>query len=109
MASRLKTGSGIQATFTQGEDSCLRQLVPGMPEDRSDQPALLVAGTLSDVVEDQFRRLFAQLGIAPVYFLPGNSANELPPVGPETRLLLAQPFLSATARALMARGVDRPV
>ncbi len=98
------SGSGIQTTFTQGEDSCLRQLVPGMPEDRSGQPTLLVAGTLSDVVEDQFRRLFAQLGIEPVYFLPGNSANELPPVGPETRLLLAQPFLSETARALQERG-----
>jgi light-independent protochlorophyllide reductase subunit N len=39
-----------------------------------------------------------------VRFFPPRRARELPPIGPNTRLLLAQPFLGETARALMARG-----
>jgi len=35
------------------------------------------------------------------------AANDLPAVGPNTRFLLAQPFLSETARALEARGAKR--
>ncbi|MDZ7631659.1 MAG: hypothetical protein U5K74_10010 [Gemmatimonadaceae bacterium] len=69
-----------------------------------DRAELLVVGTLADVVEDQFARLFAQLGIGPVRFFPPRRATDLPPVGPGTQLLLAQPFLSETARALQARG-----
>jgi light-independent protochlorophyllide reductase subunit N len=63
-----------------------------------------VVGTVADVVEDQFARLFDKLGIGPVRFFPPRRARELPPVGPNTRLLLAQPFLGDTARALIARG-----
>ena len=37
-------------------------------------------------------------------FLPGRSAADLPTVGPGTRVLLAQPFLNETARALQKRG-----
>jgi light-independent protochlorophyllide reductase subunit N len=102
------SGSGIETTFTQGEDACLASLVPQMPvEDAKAGKSLLVAGSLPDIVEDQFRRLFAELGIGPVAFLPARKANELPPVGPSTALLLAQPFLSDTARALEERGAKR--
>jgi light-independent protochlorophyllide reductase subunit N len=102
------SGSGIETTFTQGEDACLASLVPQMPaEDASAAKSLLVAGSLPDIVEDQFRRLFAELGIGPVAFLPARKANELPAVGPNTALLLAQPFLSDTARALEERGAKR--
>jgi light-independent protochlorophyllide reductase subunit N len=97
-------GSGIQTTFTQGEDSCLRNLVPHMPEASGSAPSLLVVGTLSDVVEDQFARLFDQLGIGPVHFFPARRAGDIPPIGPGTRLLLAQPYLGETTRALQARG-----
>ena len=68
---------------------------------------LLVVGALADVVEDQFARLFAAMGIEPVRFLPPRHAAELPPVGPRTRFLLAQPFLADTARALEERGARR--
>ena len=68
---------------------------------------LLVVGTLPDVVEDQFRRLFAELGIPVAGWLPARSLADLPPVGPETRFLLAQPFLGATAQALEDRGARR--
>jgi hypothetical protein len=61
-------------------------------------------GALAEVVEDQFIRLFAALGVGPVRFLPSRRASELPAVGEGTRFLLAQPFLAGTARALEARG-----
>jgi light-independent protochlorophyllide reductase subunit N len=97
------SGSGIETTFTQGEDACLAALVPTLATRPDAQPRLLVAGVLADVVEAQFRRLFDALGIA-VDFLPGGSSTTLPAVGPATRVLLAQPFLADTARALTARG-----
>jgi light-independent protochlorophyllide reductase subunit N len=96
------SGSGIETTFTQGEDACLAALVPVLPA--SEGRSLLVAGALSEVVEDQFSRLFAELGIGPVHFLPPRRASDLPPVGPGTQVLLAQPFLADTAAALVARG-----
>jgi light-independent protochlorophyllide reductase subunit N len=100
------SGSGIETTFTQGEDACLAALVPEMRADAADQ--LLIVGALPDVVEDQFRRLFAEIGIektgSRVATLPPRRAKDLPGVGPGTRFLLAQPFLGDTARALEARG-----
>ena len=102
------SGSGIETTFTQGEDACLAALVPSLRAQAADAPAsLLVVGTLADVVEDQFSRLFAQMGIGPVHYFPPRRANALPAIGPATRVLLAQPFLADTARALEARGATR--
>ncbi len=99
------SGSGIETTFTQGEDACLAALVPEMAS--TAQPALMVVGALADVVEDQFRRLFDALDIGPVQFFPPRHAAELPAVGPNTQFLLAQPFLADTARVLEARGAQR--
>uniref|UniRef100_UPI001F3EAEE8 ferredoxin:protochlorophyllide reductase (ATP-dependent) subunit N n=1 Tax=Belnapia arida TaxID=2804533 RepID=UPI001F3EAEE8 len=99
------SGSGIETTFTQGEDACLAALVPEMRADPA--PGLLVVGALAEVVEDQMRRLFAALGIGPVAFLPPRRAADLPGVGPGTRFLLAQPFLAETARLLEDRGARR--
>ena len=102
------SGSGIETTFTQGEDACLAALVPELPDEATGTaPSLLVVGTLAEVVEDQMLRLFAALGVGPVRFLPSRRAGELPPVGPNTRLLLAQPFLAETARALEERSAVR--
>jgi light-independent protochlorophyllide reductase subunit N len=102
------SGSGIETTFTQGEDACLAALVAQLPATAAAAPtSLLVVGALADVVEDQFARLFAQLGIGPVHFLPARRADAMPAVGPGTRMLLAQPFLADTARALEARGATR--
>jgi light-independent protochlorophyllide reductase subunit N len=101
------SGSGIETTFTQGEDACLAALVPEMPA-AAPQAAqeLLVVGALADVVEDQWRRTFAALGVGPVSFLPPRLARDLPSVGPNTRYLLAQPFLADTATALDRRGAQ---
>ena len=102
------SGSGIETTFTQGEDACLASLVAELPSSAPDAPrSLLVVGALADVVEDQFSRLFAAMGIGTVRFLPPRHAADLPPVGPGTMVLLAQPFLAETARALEERGATR--
>ena len=101
------SGSGIETTFTEGEDACLAALVPGLPADPSEAPALMIVGALPDIVEDQFLRLFADLGIGPVHTLPARRAGAMPPVGRNTRFLLAQPFLGETARALEDRGATR--
>ncbi len=101
------SGSGIETTFTQGEDACLAALVPSLPPaEASAPPELMVVGALADVVEDQFGRLFQALGV-PVRFFPPRQTRDLPPVGPNTRFLLAQPFLADTALALQARGAQR--
>jgi light-independent protochlorophyllide reductase subunit N len=99
------SGSGIETTFTQGEDACLAALVPTLPA--ADAAGLVVVGALADVVEDQMARLFAEMGVGPVRFLPARRAGDMPAVGPATRFLLAQPFLAETARLLEARGASR--
>jgi light-independent protochlorophyllide reductase subunit N len=102
------SGSGIETTFTQGEDACLAALVPELPRAASASPdSLLVVGTLPDVVEDQFARLFKQFGLSGVRFFPPRRSSDLAAIGPNTRYLLAQPFLAETARALDARGAVR--
>jgi len=101
------SGSGIETTFTQGEDNFLAALAPEMPaEPHGSAPSLIVAGALADVVEDQFRRMFEALGIGQTSFLPPRASSALPHVGPNTRLLLAQPYLGETAKALERRGAQ---
>ena len=101
------SGSGIETTFTQGEDACLAALVaeaPAAPAGRA--PSLLVVGALPDIVEDQFARLFAELGV-PAAFFPARRSDAVPAIGPDTRVLLAQPFLGETMAKLEARGARR--
>lgn len=101
------SGSGIETTFTQGEDACLASIVEDCEDSGSEQKSLLVVGALADIVEDQFRRLFNAMGIENVEFLPGRYAGAQPAFGPNTHYLLAQPFLRDTARALEVRGAKR--
>jgi len=102
------SGSGIETTFTQGEDACLTAMVAALPEADLGAPAeLMIVGALADVVEDQFLRLFKDLGIGPVACFPPRRSTAMPAVGPNTKFLLAQPFLGDTARALEARGAQR--
>lgn len=101
------SGSGIETSFTQGEDACLASLVPELPATSGSSPELMIVGSLPDIVEDQFLRFFKELGIGPVRVLPPRRAVALPPLGKNTRFLLAQPFLGDTARALEDRGAVR--
>jgi light-independent protochlorophyllide reductase subunit N len=99
------SGSGIETTFTQGEDACLAALVPSLtPRPAGDGANLLVVGALADLVEDQMLRLLNAMGIERVDFFPPRRSTDMPRIGPQTRFLLAQPFLADTARALEARG-----
>jgi len=105
------SGSGIETTFTQGEDACLTSMVPGLDAPSVDAASddtgnLLIVGALADVVEDQLRTLLHEMGIARVDFFPPRRSTEMPRVGRNTRFLLAQPFLGDTARALEARGAE---
>ena len=102
------SGSGIETTFTQGEDNFLTALVNEAPASGpQNETKLIVAGCLPDVVEDQFTRLFEELGIEGVQFLPGRSSAAMPSIGPGTRFILAQPYLGATAAALESGGAER--
>ena len=68
------------------------------PSEAANAPrSLLVVGTLPDVVEDQFQRLFVRARHSG-HLLPARRSGELPPVGPRTSYLLAQPFLADTGR-----------
>jgi light-independent protochlorophyllide reductase subunit N len=100
------SGSGIETTFTQGEDACLASMVPDLPAPADTAQRLMVVGTLADVVEDQLRNLLQAIGIARVDFFPPRRSTAMPTVGPDTRFLLAQPFLADTTRALQARGAQ---
>jgi light-independent protochlorophyllide reductase subunit N len=101
------SGSGIETTFTQGEDACLASLVPTLPVPANDLPDLMIVGTVADVVEDQFKRLFKDLGMANVSFFPPRLSGQMPAVGVNTQYLLFQPFLNDTAKALESRGAKR--
>ena len=96
------SGSGIETTFTQGEDACLAAMVPVLPETSARE--LLVVGALPDVAEDQMLALLSDLGIAPVRCLPARSREAEVGVGPGTVFALTQPFLGDTCAALERRG-----
>lgn len=96
------SGSGIETTFTQGEDSCLAAMVPELQETQARE--LVVAGALPDVVEDQMLALLRDLGVGPVRVLPSRRHDEAAKVGPNTVFALAQPFLGDTYAALTRRG-----
>jgi light-independent protochlorophyllide reductase subunit N len=85
----------------------LRRSAAELGPEAEDAPAsLMVVGALPDVVEDQFRRLFAALGIEHVSFLPARQDADMPRVGPTHTLLLAQPFMTAPLKALTDRGAQ---
>ncbi len=98
------SGSGIETTFTQGEDGALKALVPLMPQSQDTQ--LLLVGTLANAVEDRFFTLFKRLGIQRINSLPPRESINLPSIGPGTRVLLTQPYLTDTAKALKDRGAQ---
>jgi light-independent protochlorophyllide reductase subunit N len=96
------SGSGIETTFTQGEDACLAAMVPVLPE--TDARQLLLVGALPDVVEAQALSLLDALGVGPVRVLPAARADADLAVGPGTVVALTQPFLGDTLGALERRG-----
>ncbi len=98
------SGSGIETTFTQGEDGALKALVPLMPYTEKEQ--LLLVGTLANPVEDRLKTIFRRLGIQNIESFPPRQSTELPSIGSGTKVLLAQPYLTDTARVLKDRGAE---
>jgi light-independent protochlorophyllide reductase subunit N len=96
------SGSGIETTFTQGEDACLAAMVPVLPTTNARE--LIVVGALPDVVEDQMLGLLADLGVDPVRVLPARTIDSEMGVGENTVFALTQPFLGETHAALTRRG-----
>ena len=96
------SGSGIETTFTQGEDACLAAMVPVLPTTNARE--LIVVGALPDVVEDQMLGLLADLGVDPVRVLPARTIDSEMGVGENTVFALTQPFLGETHAALIRRG-----
>lgn len=96
------SGSGIETTFTEGEDACLAAMVPALPQ--TDKRQLVLVGALPDVVEDQALSLLRDLGIEDVAVLPARRADAGLAVGPNTVFALTQPFLGGTHAALERRG-----
>ena len=98
------SGSGIETTFTQGEDGALKALVPLM--ESTDDEKLLLVGTLANNVEDRFKKIFNNIGITNVESFPPRQSTELPKIGKNTKVILAQPYLSDTVRDLKHRGCE---
>tara|TARA_B100000965_G_scaffold393228_2_gene403749 strand:- start:1224 stop:2480 length:1257 start_codon:yes stop_codon:yes gene_type:complete len=96
------SGSGIETTFTQGEDGALKALIPLM--ESTEDNKLLLVGTLANNVEDRFKKIFSNLGIQIIESFPPRQSTQLPKIGHNTKVLLTQPYLSETVRDLEHRG-----
>ncbi|MDG1459387.1 MAG: ferredoxin:protochlorophyllide reductase (ATP-dependent) subunit N [Pseudoprimorskyibacter sp.] len=101
------SGSGIETTFTQGEDSCLAAMAADLPTGTDD--GLLVVGALPDVVQDQMMNLLDRIGVPNVKILPHADSSNPPAIGKNTKIALVQPFLGETATALERAGASRIV
>lgn len=99
------SGSGIETTFTQGEDACLEAMVPVLPTTEARE--LVLVGALPDVVEDQAVSLLTEMGIGPIKVLPAPRKDSDLAIGPNTVYALLQPFLGETSIALDRRGARR--
>jgi len=95
------SGSGIETTFTQGEDACLASMVPILEETKVEE--LILVGALPDVVEDQFLSILNQLGIKNISTLPSRTKGMAPKIGENVKFILCQPFLGDTCEALQDR------
>lgn len=96
------SGSGIETTFTQGEDACLSTLADGLPQDNAHQ--LIIAGALPDVVQDQMLDLLSAIGLSDVKLLPQRTAQDSIGIGPNTHVAFVQPFLGDTHDTVLRRG-----
>ncbi len=96
------SGSGIETTFTQGEDACLATIADN--SEITDEHQLLLVGALPDVVEDQALGLLDEIGIKTVRSLPARRIDGAAGVGPNTKFALTQPFLGDTHASLVRKG-----
>jgi len=94
---------GFDAAYTQGEDHVLQAMIARAPE--TTEKNLVILGCLSALEEAEIRIECAAMGLPEPAFLPGESALDVPPLGPNTVLASAHPYLfAAAAYALRERG-----
>ena len=100
------SGSGIETTFTQGEDACLAVARAGACRRRRRRRRQhcwsWARWPMSSRISS--RACSRNSALPTCASCPPRRAADLPPVGPNTQFLLAQPFLADTARALEERG-----
>ena len=96
------SGSGIETTFTQGEDACLEAVIRSL--ETSNEQQLVILGALPDIVHDQMLRLLEQLGLTNVFVLPQVRVEDEVSVGSNTHFICAQPFLGASFEEMVRRG-----
>ena len=96
------SGSGIETTFTQGEDACLASMVKTL--EKTEEKELILVGALPDIVEDQFLTILKQLGIKRVSTFPSRTVDSAPKIGENVKFILCQPFLGDTCEALEDKG-----
>ena len=96
------SGSGIETTFTQGEDACLEAVICSLPS--SEKTQLAVLGALPDIVQDQMMRLLEQLGLKNVFVLPQVKFDDDVSIGKNTHFICVQPFLGASYEEMVRRG-----
>ena len=96
------SGSGIETTFTQGEDACLEAVIRSLPS--SEKTQLAVLGALPDIVQDQMMRLLEQLGLKNVFVLPQVKFDDDVSIGENTHFICVQPFLGASYEEMVRRG-----
>ncbi len=91
------SGSGIETTFTQGEDACLAAMVPTLnPSMRANCCSWARCRMWSKI---SALRCCPRWGFGPVPMLPAHRAGELPGVGAATRSLLwSNPSLAIPMR-----------
>jgi light-independent protochlorophyllide reductase subunit N len=99
--------SGLEHTFTQGEDGVLQALLQISPTPTPEMPReLVLVGAVADTVEDEILQQLKALDIPVRGVLPARDPRKLPAIGPNTVCVALQPYLSMTMRALKGRGAE---
>ncbi len=94
---------GFDPAYTQGEDHVLQAMIARAPE--TDEKNLVILGCLSALEEAEIRIECVNMGLPEPAFLPGESALDVPALGPNTVLASVHPYLfAAAAYAQRERG-----
>ena len=104
--------NGLDYAFTQGEDTVLSALVQKHNvkkkltrnlEENSQQPSLVLFGSLPNTVVNQLNLELKKQGIEVTGWIPTQRYYELPELLPNTYVCGVNPYLSRTATTLMRR------
>jgi light-independent protochlorophyllide reductase subunit N len=94
---------GFDPAYTQGEDHVLQAMIERAPA--TDERNLVILGCLSPLEEAELRLECRAMGLPEPGFLPGESALDVPGIGPNTVLAPVHPYLyGATSYAQRERG-----